>query len=162
MASAVTTSTTPTTRRSLAACERTSRIRAVRRCPSTAKTSRGTATPTAKAAVSTKAERPKRWVALTTVMAARTGPAQGTNTRPALGALPSPTEPGEGHLQEVTERRDDQSQPYDAEDEQPDPSQRVLGQAEGAQEPRSDQREHREAQYQPTHHRERPPAPAQL
>ncbi len=47
-----------------------------------AKASRGTLVPTANATVRTTADSPTRWVAPTTVMAARIGPAHGTYTSP--------------------------------------------------------------------------------
>ena len=61
--------------------------------PASATTSSGTAAPIAKATVRSTAVIPTRWVAPTTVMAARIGPAHGTKTRPRREADHEPGRP---------------------------------------------------------------------
>src|SRR5664280_1852712 len=90
MARAVRSRITPATLRTTAACVRTNCMCPARRCPRRAKTSSGTATPMANATVRTRADRPNRCSAPTTVIAASTGPAQGTNTRPRLSPSTNP------------------------------------------------------------------------
>ncbi len=116
-------------------------------------------------------EKPKRWLAPTTVMAASTGPAHGTKTRPrlrpedepsALGLLPAAGQPGERPLQPLAHRRDDQAQPDQAEDDQADPPQQVLGQAQQAEQPRADQGEDGEAEHQAADHGEGSAAATEL
>ena len=94
MATAIATSTTPPTMRACVACRRIAATRPVSWPPATAMTSSGTAVPTANAAASTTAVSPTRWVAPTTVRAARTGPAHGTystpRARPSTNPLVAP------------------------------------------------------------------------
>ena len=88
--SAVTTRMAPITLRTAAAWTRTERIRVASSRPARANSSRGTATPTANAAVSTTADQPIRCWAPTSAMAASTGPAQGTKTSPRLSPRTNP------------------------------------------------------------------------
>ena len=74
-----------------------------------------------------------------------------------IGALTSTAQPGEGAFEEIAHRRHNEPQADHAQDHQSDPPQEVQGQVEGGQQPRPGEREHGEAEYQPTHHGERSP-----
>ena len=74
----MTISTAPPARRSCGARRLMAPIRLVSWPPATATARSGTAVPAANAAVRMIAVSPTRWVAPTTVIAASTGPAQGT------------------------------------------------------------------------------------
>ena len=82
MATAMTMSTAPPARRASGARRRTAPIRRVSWLPATAIARSGTAVPAANAAVRMTAVSPTRCVAPITVMAASTGPAQGTYRTP--------------------------------------------------------------------------------
>src|SRR5665213_653175 len=81
---------TPMTLRTTAAWVRTDRIRVATYRPARANNSRGMATPTANAPVRSTADQPIWCWAPTSAMAASTGPAQGTKTRPRLRPSTNP------------------------------------------------------------------------
>ena len=81
-----------------------------------------------------------RWLADATEMAAKTGPAQGTKTRPRLRpstkppperGVPGRAQPAERPFHPVPDRRHDQAQGQDQQQRDPEPVQEVLRQAEG-------------------------------
>ena len=75
---------------------------------------------------------------------------------PAGSGLLAPVrQPGERPLQHAPDGGTTRPRPTQTEHDQADPSQQVLGQAEGAQQPRPDQGEDREAEHQAGHHGQR-------
>ena len=90
MATAMTMSTAPPTRRTWGARWRMAPTRLVSWLPAMATARSGTAVPTANAAVRMTAVSPTRCVAPTTVMAARIGPAQGTYRTPRASPRTNP------------------------------------------------------------------------
>ena len=90
IASVVTPSTTPATLRTVGRWLRNEDHDVVARWATTASTSRGTVTPNAYARVTNNDVAPTRWWAAATEMAVRTGPAQGTKTRPRLSPSTNP------------------------------------------------------------------------
>ncbi len=80
----------------------------------------------------------------------------------ALGALPAAHQSGERALQPLPHLRHDQTQSDQPQDDQADPPQQVLGQAEGTEQPRADQGDHGEAEDQAGHHGQGPAAATQL
>jgi hypothetical protein len=154
---ATSTRAAPVVARRARACVRRKRARRAGAPPEAASTSSGMPVPAPKAAVSSRLPNPIWWVAPTTAMVARTGPAHGTYTSRSARPVPKPPRPGAAAWP-LSRENGRSSSSSRARDEQPDPQQherrdsrvpqQFRGQVQRVEHQRAEQRREAEARHQ--------------